>query len=117
MLRPILAPALGRQSEADADVASPPSLHCPRPRAGVASFQKSSFMKFDFFVALLLLAGAVRGFYTRRGLELRLKSAIWGAVLGPEKRNPRRNPRAIRRNPPQSASKNAIRGPRALPPP
>ena len=58
---PILALELERQSEADAGVAKPPSLHCPRPRAGLASLQKFSFLKFVFFVAVLLLVGAVRG--------------------------------------------------------
>ena len=58
---PILALEQERQSEADAGVAKPPSLHCPRPRAGLASLQKKSFLKFGFFVAVLLLVGAVRG--------------------------------------------------------
>ena len=57
--RPILALALERQSEADAGVANPPSLHCPRPRVSLVSLQKNSFLKY-FFVAILLLAGAVR---------------------------------------------------------
>ena len=58
---PILALELERQSGADAGVAKPPSLHCPRPRAGLASLQKISFLKFGYFVAVLLLVGAVRG--------------------------------------------------------
>ena len=61
--RPILAIALERQSEADAGVANPPSLHSPRPRAGLASRQKKPFLKFGFFVAVLLLVGAVRGLW------------------------------------------------------
>ena len=47
---PILALELERQSEADAGVAKPPSLHCPRPRAGLASLQTCSCLKFFFWL-------------------------------------------------------------------